>query len=171
MVDDFTRYVIAVRIPQLTSAAVRQAFVERVLTVYGKPSRVRTDNGREFEGDFAALLAALGIERIRTRPVSPWTNGRAERMVRRVKQLIRRSLFAVPVGEWTEMLPWVVSAINMTVSRSVGYSPHEVFFGEPPRVVVPASIGAPVSIHLGEESPEAVTQYVRRIRQQLRVIQ
>jgi transposase InsO family protein len=81
-VDDFTRYVISIVLPKLDSRTVRDAFVDRILTVYGRPARVRTDSGREFAGEFAALMDALQIERIRTRPVAPWTNGRAERMVR-----------------------------------------------------------------------------------------
>ena len=37
MVDDFTRFVVAVPLPKLDSKAVRQAFVERILMVYGRP--------------------------------------------------------------------------------------------------------------------------------------
>ena len=93
IVDDFTRYVLCVVLPRLDSMAVRQAFLERVLSVYGRPERVRTDGGREFAGEFTTLMEALNIQHIKTRTVSPWTNGRAERMVRHVKSLLRRSLF------------------------------------------------------------------------------
>jgi hypothetical protein len=55
-----------------------------------------------------------------------------------------------------ELVAWVVSSINSTVSRTVGYSPHEVFFGEPPRPLVPDALGTPISIHLGEESATTV---------------
>jgi hypothetical protein len=84
----------------LTSRAVKQVFVERILTVYGRPERVRTDGGREFAGEFASFVDSLGIQRIQTRTVSPWTNGRAERMVRHVKSLLRRSLFTNREATW-----------------------------------------------------------------------
>ena len=71
IVDDFTRYVVAVPLPRVDSRSVRLAFVERILAVYGRPYRVRTDGGREFEGEFATLLSSLGIEKITTRPISP----------------------------------------------------------------------------------------------------
>lgn len=61
VVDDFTRYVLCAALPSLTSRAVRQVFIERILTVYGKPERVRTDGGREFAGDFARFVDSLGI--------------------------------------------------------------------------------------------------------------
>ena len=98
--DDFTKFVICTEIPRLDSKSVRDIFIERILSVYGKPQRVRTDSGREFEGHFAALLRELGIEHIKTRAVTPWTNGKAERMVRAVKTLLRRSLFEGDGVSW-----------------------------------------------------------------------
>ena len=92
-VDDFTRYTMCIEMPRLDSNSVKRAFMERIVAPYGRLQRVRTDQGREFEGAFAEFLDRWNIEHIRTRPVSPWTNGRAERMVRHVKALLRRSLF------------------------------------------------------------------------------
>jgi hypothetical protein len=92
-------------------------------------------------------------------------------MVRHVKTLLRRSLFGTPQREWTELVAWVTSSINSTVSRAIGYSPHEVFFGEPPRPLIPDALGMPVSIHLGDESAAVVDQYVCRIRQQVARVQ
>ena len=56
VVDDFTRFVLCIVLPKLNSKIVRNTFIERILTVYGKPQRVRTDAGKEFEGDFSSLL-------------------------------------------------------------------------------------------------------------------
>ena len=75
-------------------------------------------------------------------------------MVRHVKSLLKRTLFAHPTANWEEVVPWVMGAINATVSRSTGYSPHEVFFGEAPKPLIPANIGAPISISLGEKDPQ-----------------
>ena len=55
-VDDFTRYTLCIEIPRLDSNAVKKAFVERIVGPYGRPQRVRTDQGREFEGVFANFL-------------------------------------------------------------------------------------------------------------------
>ena len=55
-VDDFTRYVLCIVLPKMDSHTVKEAFIERILTVYGKPQRVRTDLGKEFEGEFSTLL-------------------------------------------------------------------------------------------------------------------
>ena len=92
-VDDFTQYTLYIEIPRLDSNSVKKAFVERIVGPYGRPQRVRTDQGREFEGGFASFLEHWRIEHIRTRPVLPWTNGRAEWMVLHIKALLRRLLF------------------------------------------------------------------------------
>lgn len=55
-VDDFTRYTLCVVLPRLDSNSVKKAFVERIVGPYGRPQRVRTDQGREFEGSFAEFL-------------------------------------------------------------------------------------------------------------------
>ena len=99
--------------------------------------------------------------------MAPWTNGRAERMVRHVKVLMRRTLHANPAADWPELVPWVTAAVNATVSRTTGYSPHEVFFGEPPKPLLPLAAEAPVSIRLGEEDAATVDGYVQQIRRSL----
>ena len=91
-------------------------------------------------------------------------------MVRHVKSLLRRSLFTTREANWQELLPWVVAAINQTVSRSTGYAPHEIFFGEAPRPIIPAAPGAPVSFRLGEETAQTVDTYVRHVKQHLRAL-
>ncbi len=53
---------------------------------------MRTDRGKEFAGQFSALLQENNVRHVLIRPLSPWTNGRAERMVRTVKESIRRVL-------------------------------------------------------------------------------
>lgn len=63
----------------------------------------------------------------------------------------------------------MVAAINSTVSRSTGYAPHEVFFGEEPRPLLPSS-SPPVSFRLGEESAQQVDTYVRHVKERLRAL-
>lgn len=117
-------------------------FLTRVLACYGKPSRVRVDRGREFAGEFAALMSFLGVQIILTAVHSPWTNGIAERMVKFVKDLMKKVLVGMSKGAWPEMVPWVQAAINLTVSRSTGHSPFEVFFGEEGTALLPGEVGA-----------------------------
>lgn len=91
-VDDFSKFVLLIPLVQLSGTTVAQALLERIFGVYGRPRRVRVDQGREFMGDVRSLLALLEVEVVTTSPLSPWTNGIAERMVRFAKGVVRKAL-------------------------------------------------------------------------------
>ncbi len=67
------------------------AFVARAISFFEglgvAVERVMTDNGPACRsGDFNDMLAARGISHKRTRPFSPWQNGKVERMNRTLAQ-------------------------------------------------------------------------------------
>lgn len=89
--DTASRYLLAARIVEPTSAEVRKAF-ERVFAENGLPSAMRCDNGSPFGSAGASGLSRLavwwlrlGIEPHYIRPASPQENGRHERMHRVLK--------------------------------------------------------------------------------------
>jgi transposase InsO family protein len=86
-IDDATRLAYAELLPA-ESAAAAAAFLARAVAWYHAQGvrhieRVMTDNGGAYvSGTFAAALAALGARHLRTRPFTPRTNGKAERLIR-----------------------------------------------------------------------------------------
>ena len=64
-----------------TSEAVRQWFHTAIVSVFGTPALVRTDQGSEFKGDFAAFCSEADITHVVIPTESPWSNGVAERLV------------------------------------------------------------------------------------------
>ena len=91
-VDDFSKFVVLKVLPNRTADEVQKWFLQNILAPYGRPLQVRTDRGKEFAAGFAALMKQNNINHVLIRPHAPWTNGRAERMVRTVKDSIRRVL-------------------------------------------------------------------------------
>ena len=88
--DDHSRYcVIATAVRRATARPVCRAFVE-AMTVYGVPEEVLTDNGTVFTGRFIKprpaevlferICRENGITARRTRPRSPTTTGKIERL-------------------------------------------------------------------------------------------
>ena len=89
-IDDHSRYcVIARAVLRATARPVCRAFVE-AMTVYGVPEEVLTDNGTVFTGRFIKprpaevlferICRENGITARRTRPRSPTTTGKIERL-------------------------------------------------------------------------------------------
>ena len=80
------------------------------------------------------MCEAYEITHVRTPAYSPWRNGRAERMIRTVKQLLRKLLTEDGDVDWSTVLPQVQGALNFSVSRVMGFSPAEVFLGMQPEL-------------------------------------
>jgi hypothetical protein len=62
--------------------------------MFGVPAEVLTDQGEEFEGEFAELLGSLLIDHQITSWNHPQTDGLAERMVQTIKAALRRTCLA-----------------------------------------------------------------------------
>jgi Integrase core domain len=74
-VDPFSKWVELAVMPELDSSNTATWFYDEIICRYGVPSVVRTDQGREFCGDFHDLLTRVGA---RHRPIAtmwPRANG------------------------------------------------------------------------------------------------
>ncbi|GFY48293.1 pol polyprotein [Trichonephila inaurata madagascariensis] len=72
MINRYTRWVEAVPIPDITAKTVAGAFFKTWIARFGTPSRITTDQVRQFESRlFKALAHLLGIKRIRSSPYHP----------------------------------------------------------------------------------------------------
>jgi transposase InsO family protein len=129
MVDDFSKFTLLRVLENLQSATVAGTMNRDIVWAFGKPTQLRTDGGPEFRGDFRVLCEAYAITHITTPPFAPWRNGRAERMIRTVKLLIRKMGVEDPQLDWELALPQIQGALNFSVSRVTGRSPGEVFLG------------------------------------------
>ena len=91
-VDPFTKWVEVGTVPDLKSHSVAEWFHREVICRYGVPAKVRTDQGREYMGEFSAYLRANGIQHSLIAANNPRANGQVERYVRSVKTGIRMFL-------------------------------------------------------------------------------
>ena len=95
-----------------------------------------SDQGTEFTGDvIAAMCKLLGIEKIRTTPYHPQTNGSAERVHQTLQRMISK-LDLEKHRKWPEHIRSVLIAYNATQSQVTGYSPYFLMFGQRPRLPV-----------------------------------
>ncbi len=89
-IDDATRHLFADILPDRTGDSA-SIFLD--VTTRRVPYMVRcafSDNGSEFKGNpthpFVSLCASLGIVQKFTKPRHPWTNGKAERVIRTIME-------------------------------------------------------------------------------------
>ena len=80
----------------------------------------------------AELCSLLGIQKSKTTPYCPQSNGKVERR----HQTLIRMIGKLPEQKkinWPAHLPEVLQAYNGTQFAITGYSPHHLMFGQRPR--------------------------------------
>ena len=135
MVEGHCRWAEIVVIPDKQSATLSRVFLDRIIGRYGCCAEVVTDGGKEFTGDFDALLSSLFIDHRTTAANHPQANGLAERVVQTLKTAIRKhSETAREDSVWDGVVPYIMLGYNSSVQASTGMSPYHVMFGVPPTV-------------------------------------
>ena len=125
MVDHNSKFMSAVPLKSKHSAVVSTAMKEHILPFLPKiPSRVMSDNGKEFVGrDFVDMLAEFGINHTLTTPYHPSSNGLVERTNRTIAELLR-NLSAKPLT-WDDELIKAVMVYNNTHHAELKMSPSK----------------------------------------------
>ena len=117
VVDHFTRYVQAFITKNHTAYTTARVLYNDFFSVFGFPQKLLSDQGTEFTGDMiAAMCKLLGIEKIRTTPYHPQTNGSAERVHQTLQRAISK-LNPEKRRKWPEHIRSVLIAYNATRSQ------------------------------------------------------
>jgi hypothetical protein len=115
------------------------AFLSTVLARYGACAQVVTDQGTEFEGEFASLLSDSFIDHCTTSPNHPQADGLAERAVQTIKNALEKHVAQYRrLNDWDWQLHWIALGYRASKQASTGISPYELLFGVPP--VIPPAI-------------------------------
>jgi hypothetical protein len=128
IIDTFTRWTMAIPLRAAGSIDIAKAVFTNVLCIYGKPSRIISDNGTEFlnsANDY--MFRRWGIETIFTGGYNPQANP-VERYHRYINSTMTM-LAQTHGGNWAEHLPAAVFAYNSSACASTGYTPYELVFG------------------------------------------
>ena len=136
IVDHFTRYVQAHVVRNETARTTAEILYHRYFTVFGFPRRLMSDQAQAFESKvIQALCNYLGIEKIRTTPYHPQSNGQVERTHQTLMRMIGK-LDDERLKNWPSHLGSITHAYNSTRSQITGYSPYYLMFGRRPRLPI-----------------------------------
>lgn len=85
-IDDYSRWIFADILPDQTSWSASIVLDEALIMFPFQIECMYSDNGKEFKGAFRAHCIREGIKQQYTRPYRPQTNGKAERVIKTIKQ-------------------------------------------------------------------------------------
>ena len=86
--DYFTKWTEAFPLPNQEAKTVAEKLVNEVISRFGAPERIHTDQGRNFEAQlFKEMCNLFSIEKTRTTPYHPQSDGMVERMNRTIQNM------------------------------------------------------------------------------------
>ena len=136
VVDHFTCYVQVFVTKNHTVRTTARVLYNNYFSVFGFPQCLMSDQGTEFCGKvIMAMCSLLGVEKIRTTPYHPQTNGSAER-VHQTLQRMTGKLDPEKRRKWPAHIGSIIIAYNSTRSLVTGYSPYYFMFGRRPQLPI-----------------------------------
>uniref|UniRef100_A0A804J640 Uncharacterized protein n=1 Tax=Musa acuminata subsp. malaccensis TaxID=214687 RepID=A0A804J640_MUSAM len=139
-VDYFTKWVEAEPLATITERQMEKFMWKNLVTRFGLPKAIITDNGPQFAGrGFREFCAGHGIQLRFNSVAHPQTNGLAEATNRSILDGLKRRVSAAR-SAWTDELPSVLWSLRTTPKTATGESPYSLTFGTeavlPPEVAV-----------------------------------
>lgn len=135
--DNLTKFISLYAVKKHTASAVCEVIIT-FSNDYELPQEILTDNGTEFCSELMQLLKEeLEIKHILCSNYSPQSNGALERSHGKLKEYL--AFYATLEGEtnnWDLYVGHAKSAYNKSYHSATGFSPHQLVFGEKPRLPI-----------------------------------
>ena len=130
VVDRHSRWLTAIPMRGITAVESAQAFLHGWVSLFGTPTDITSDRGRQFTSAlWSALVNSLGASLHRTTSYHPQSNGIVERMHRTLKAALRARLTG---PDWYDQLPWVLLGLRNTPKDDLDASPASLVFRHSP---------------------------------------
>jgi hypothetical protein len=160
--DYFTKWPEVFPIPNQEAATVADILVNSVITRFGIPQELHSDQGRNFESHLIACLCErLGIHKTRTTPYRPQSDGQTERFNRTLTDSLAK--ICSKQEDWDMFVPLVCMYYRAMTHCSTGVSPALLMLGR--QIRLPIDVVFPNSeIPVANNYPEYVQNLEHRLK-------
>ena len=158
--DYFTKWSEAYPVPNHTALTVADKLCTEFISRFGTPLQIHTDQGKEFESElFQELCKNLEIDKTRTAPYRPNSDGLVERFNKTLQQMLKVFVNSHR-NDWDDHIPYLLMAYRSTIQESTGCTPNKLMLGR--------EISLPLDLIVGEPPDANVNfcpvEYVEWIR-------
>jgi transposase InsO family protein len=130
-VEYFFKWIEAKPLATITSAAVQKFFWQNIVCRFGVPKTIIVDNDTQFEAKaFQDFCDQIGTKIHFASVRHPESNGLVERANVIIMTGIMKLIFNQSRGKWSDELIKVVWSHNTITSRSTGFTPFKLLFGD-----------------------------------------
>jgi hypothetical protein len=130
-VEYFSKWIEAKPLATITSVTVQNFFWQNIVCRFGVPKAITVDNGTQFDVEaFKELSEQIGTKIHFASVRHSESNELVERANGIIMTGIMKLIFNQPRGKWPDELIKVVWSHNTTISRSTGFTPFKLLFGD-----------------------------------------
>jgi hypothetical protein len=127
----FSKWIEAKPLATITSTTVQKFFWQNIVCRFGVPKAITVDNRTQFDAEaFREFCDQIGTKIHFASVRHLESNGLVERANGITMTGIMKLIFNQPRGKWPDELIKVVWSHNTTVSRSTGFTPFKLLFGD-----------------------------------------
>lgn len=134
MVDQFTRWPIAIPLKSRSSSEIAGAIFRHLICEHGCPATILSDRGKELvSAGMQQLCSIWGVRKVTTGGYNPTGNAFCERFHRYLNSAVT---ILNPVDDgppvWDQIVPAVLFAYRSSASDTTGFSPYFLLHGVEP---------------------------------------
>ncbi|XP_023289217.1 uncharacterized protein K02A2.6-like [Orussus abietinus] len=162
--DTFSKWIECCPLRHANGKSISQSIREQVISRWGAPEALLTDNGTEFiNRDLKALVAETGMIHITTPPYHPQSNP-----VERVNRVLKTMMVAFleeDHREWDSYLGDFRFAYNTAYHASLQATPAFLNSGREPRIAVPRAPTPRGDVTIDPQTPPAWGERMQKLTQ------
>ena len=161
--DYFSKWTEAYPVPNEQATTVAEKIASEWVCRYGAPHSLHSDQGTNFESAvFQGMCELLGIDKTRTTPFHPQSDGQVERFNATIQKILAATTERCH-WDWDVMIPYAVMAYRTTKHSSTGLSPNMMLYGREITEPVDLVAGMPPD----DDNANTCPQYVMQLRERL----
>ena len=135
LTDEYSRYPVT-RIVRSTAAVTVIPVIDELLSMFGIPDVLKTDNGPPFNSDdFYKYSKHVGFHHRRITPEWPRANSEVERFMTNINKVVQTAL--IEEKTWKQELHTFLRSYRATPHTASGRTPYELLFGRSMHVKLP----------------------------------
>ncbi|KAH7702917.1 integrase core domain containing protein, partial [Aphelenchoides avenae] len=128
----FTKFLIAVPVPDLRSVTLANALIEHVVLKYGCMTELISDNATTFSSEFFKdICSKLGINKRFCTPYHSQGNAATERSFKTIQDALSK-IVNEKHDDWDLSVPFVTFCYNTSTHETTGESPFYLLMGRDP---------------------------------------
>jgi ribonuclease HI len=154
-VEYFSKWIEAKPLATITSVTVQKFFWQNIVCRFGVPKAITVDNETQFDAEaFKEFCKQIGTKIHFASVRHPESNGLVERANGIIMTGIMKLIFNQPRGKWPNELIKVVWSHNTTISRSTGFTPFKILFGDEAITLEEAKVGSTRTMASAEDEAD-----------------